>query len=134
MRFHRHSLFPFVLALLTAGLFLVVLFSFSGSSKQTATEPPVFTQEEYQNHMRDWQESFFLTWEGKTPIVISKEQAIKEGLEGLFQIRVPDYFRDLHLKLVLLFSQAHAHAPLSSEEQMTFINNLHQLFAQLFIQ
>lgn len=132
MRFHRHSLFPLVLALLTAGLFLVILFSFSGSPKQETQETIVLTAQEYQDHMRSWQESFFLKWEGKTPIMISKEQAIKEGLEDLFQIRVPDAYRQTHLNLVLLFSRFHEKVTLSSEEQTLFMEELNPFLVQIF--
>lgn len=106
--FHRHSLFPFVVILLSLALAGLIYWSVQSPPRET----PVITQQEVESvdpqAYRDGLSDIVGTFEQRmtnSQDDLDKLLATQTTLAGLLELRVPAEFRDLHLELAVALSQ-----------------------------
>lgn len=106
--FHRHSLFPFIVILLSLGLAGLIYWSVQNPPNETST----ITQQEVElvdpNAYRDGLSSIVTTFQERmanSQDDLDKLLAAQTALAGLLELRVPAEFKDLHLTLAVALSQ-----------------------------
>jgi len=105
--YHRHSFFPFVLAVLTLALVVFMFYAFTdtplGSSQPEQVLNPV-SDEQYQKELRLLTTEFIDSYQKATD-PSSRNVLVDQALSSLLALRVPSQNKELHLDLAIDLSQ-----------------------------
>lgn len=123
---HRHhSFFPFVLALLTFGLIVLMYFSFTIVKVETKSIQQIIvpvSSQEYESELKEIGNGFTASYVS-SETDIAKLVLVEKTLSELLSLRVPAEFKDKHLELAVLLNQIQT-ALLEQKDTKEFFDEL----------